>query len=258
MSIRKVILTGVAVLTASTGGAFAADLGFKGSVKDDGAYVPRASVQPSWYVRVDNAFATYDTPVLIEDGVETLTETGIDGSYALGFGIGHYFTSAIRGDFTYERRFETDVEGNLAHPGATLTGVRRFGLESDVFLWNLYYDFDTRTRFTPYLGVGLGFVRNETTRGVVDDCGCVTGVIAGKETYDVAAALMAGASLKLFRGFHLDAGYRFLYLGEAETGAISITERAGQPAGTVEVSDDPIVEEIHAHEFRIGLRYDFR
>ncbi|MEO1720504.1 MAG: outer membrane beta-barrel protein, partial [Pseudomonadota bacterium] len=247
-------------LTGFAGVTHAADLNFKGSIKDDGAYIPSAQSAARWYVRLDGSYANHDDPILVEQGIDTLTESSIENTWTFGGGIGVYFTDSLRGDLTYERRFEADVRGDLNHPNATLPGTRKFGLKSDLFLANMYYDFDNRSRFTPYIGAGLGFVRHTTTKGTVESCGCVTGEIAGKDTWHVAAALMAGAQIKLFRGLSLDTGYRFLYLGEAETGAVSITDRTVSPGvttGATEVSDDPIVEDLHAHEFRIGLRYDF-
>ncbi|MEM1306992.1 MAG: outer membrane beta-barrel protein [Pseudomonadota bacterium] len=254
------LVAGVAVTSMAPTSAVAADLGFKGSIKDDGAYVPSVASNPRWYVRLDGSYANHDNPVLVEQGIDTLTQSSIDNTWSFGGGFGIYFTDAVRGDFTYERRFEADVQGDLNHANATLPGTRKFGLKSDLFLANLYYDFDNRSRFTPYIGAGLGFVRHTTTDGTVETCGCTTGTIDGKDSWHVAAALMAGAQVKLFRGLSLDTGYRFLYLGEAETGAVSITDRTTAPGvttGTTEISDDPIVEELHAHEFRIGLRYDF-
>ena len=55
------------------------------------------------------------------------------------------------------------------------------------------------------------------------------------------------------RNLYLDVGYRFLYLGETATGPVTLINTAGTL-----VSRDPTVEEIHAHEFRVGLRYDLR
>jgi opacity protein-like surface antigen len=52
------------------------------------------------------------------------------------------------------------------------------------------------------------------------------------------------------RKLALDIGYRFLWLGDAETGAVNGVMVGGT------VSDDPTVHDIHAHELRIGLRYD--
>jgi len=55
------------------------------------------------------------------------------------------------------------------------------------------------------------------------------------------------------RNLYLDVGYRFLYLGETATGEVTMNDATG-----TQVSRDPTVEDIHAHEVRVGLRYDLR
>ncbi len=104
----------------------------------------------------------------------------------------------------------------------------------------------------------------------------MVGTIEGDSKTDVAAALMAGMSVKLRggatggsfkdgyavdtgRSLFLDVGYRFLYLGEAATGPVTATYTApvaGGHGGTGTVSQDPVVDDIHAHELRVGLRYN--
>lgn len=251
--------------------AKAADLGgYGGSIKDG---VP-ALVQMSaarFYARVDGSYAAYDRPEISEDHRFDLIERKIDRNWAVGGGVGYYFNKHIRADVTVERRFETDVEGTLP-VGSTLPGTRRFGLESTVVMLNAYYDFDVRGRFTPYVGAGIGWAHHETKTGTVTDpCGC-TGTIDKGEGGDIAAALMAGLAINLTnrgvpagsgegsgevaRNFYLDVGYRFLYLGEVSTGAVRANVTTPAPATIV--SADPTVSDIHAHEFRVGLRYDFR
>jgi len=221
---------------------------YGGSLKDTG-YIPPPMVSsaPSWYLRIDGGYAAYDEPVMVEDGVLTLTDTNIDGNWNLGGGVGRYFSDSIRGDLTYEHRFDATVEGTDRNGSSGAAGTRQFGLASDVFLANLYYDFDAFSRFSPYLGVGLGFVRHSAKEGTIEGCNC-NGLIQAETKTDVAAALMAGATIKLFRQFKLDAGYRFLYMGSATSGPLT--------ANNV-TADDPTVEDIRAHEVRFGLRYDF-
>ena len=267
-AIRKTLITGVALLAVGVSGANAADLNGRGSLKDPPpAYVPSVATQPSWYARMDFAFATHDAPVMVENGTMDLTSERIDDTWSFGGGIGRRFTTNIRGDLTYERRFEADASGNLSV--GTLPGTRSFGLSSDLFLANVYYDFNEGGRFVPYLGVGLGFVRHKASAGVVTPntpCGCA-GTIDEETKWSVAGAFMAGVSIALkqrsydygsfkhggfsrFAGkaLHLDLGYRFLYLGDATTGAV-------RQSGT-SISQDPTVEDLHAHEFRVGLRYE--
>jgi opacity protein-like surface antigen len=276
-STRIATILGAALLLSTATVASAADLygnNGGGSIKD--TYVQEApAAGPSWYVRIDGSYGAHDDPVMIEDHIYDLVDTSIDSTWSIGGGIGRYFTNTIRGDITYDHRFEADAEGTLLGHVNGLNGARKFGIESDVVLFNLYYDFNRAGRFNPYVGVGLGVAYNETTTGsVTDDCGC-TGTIAGDDETHVAGALMAGFTARLRgghgggahdgrgwgssvvsaeRGLYLDVGYRFLYLGEAATGPITLDA----PTQPVVISDDPVVEDIHAHEFRIGLRYDIR
>lgn len=278
---RATLLLSAAFVLGSAQGALAADL-YGGSIKDGPvSYEPASAPGPSIYFRIDGGYAAYDDPIMTENGIFDLTNTSIDNSYSLGGGVGMSLGGGFRGDLTYERRFEADAQGDILDPLNDLTGTRAFGLESDVFLANLYYDFDMGSRITPYLGVGLGVTKNKTTDGtVVDPCGCLIGTIEGDEETSVAAAFMAGMAIKLRggtqtvgsfkdgpisvdtgRGLFLDVGYRFLYLGEAATGPVSATYTSAHPtnghvATDVEVSEDPKVDDIHAHELRVGLRYN--
>lgn len=252
MSIRGSIVVCAAMLAGSVASAGAADLnmGMRGSVKDG---IMPAVEHRSVYMRLDGAYGSFDAPVMIENGIYSLSDTAIDSTWSIGGGIGTYFGRNVRGDITVDYRFGADARGAIIDPAATLPGMRRFGLDSTVVLANLYYDFDLGNRINPYLGVGLGVVRHKTSQGTVDTCGCTTAIIESGESWSVAGALMAGVSVAVRSNMHLDAGYRFLYLGETTTGAVIAT---GTPLGAV--SYDPTVEDIHAHEFRFGLRYDIR
>ena len=53
---------------------------------------------------------------------------------------------------------------------------------------------------------------------------------------------------------HIDAGYRYLNMGNAQTGTISAdTDNDGLPDTTLQGIE---AEDVTAHEFRIGLRFD--
>ena len=278
-SIRSSIALGVMMVALGGSSATAADLD-GGSVKD--GYIPAPSMiaepmSSGLYVRVDGAHASYDNPIMVEDHIYDLVDTNIGNAWSVGFGIGRYFGNGFRGDVTYEYRTEADVSGTLLNHAATLDGEREFGLRSHLVLANLYYDFNAGGRFSPYLGVGLGWARNMTTMGAVsNDCGC-TGIVHSGASDSVAAALMAGVTVNLTagrggqvsyggstkdapivttsnRGLLLDFGYRFLYLGDVATGPVQALGFASD--GSDIISDDPVVENIHAHEFRLGLRYN--
>ena len=266
---RTALFLGCALVASGSTAAGAADLyGNGGSIKDF-SYAAPAATGPTWYARIDGGYAVHDDPEMTEIGIYDLVNESIDDTWTLGGGIGRYFTPTIRGDITYDHRFEADASGTLLDHYASLDGARTFGIESDVVLFNLYYDFNREGRINPYVGAGLGFTFNKTTQGVAGStCGC-TGIIEEGEDTDVAGALMAGFTAKLRggqtvtggsskdgpmvvntgRNLYLDVGYRFLYLGEVATGPI---------VTNVPIAEDPTVESITAHEFRVGLRYDLR
>jgi opacity protein-like surface antigen len=124
-------------------------------------------------------------------------------------------------------------------------------------------DFRPYDRFTPYLGVGLGGAYHNASGGAIVSCGG-TCPYDGGTSWSAAAAVMAGFSLRLDCGaatavsskdapvyepgrLHLDVGYRFLYLGDAHTG--NLTAAAVPTPG-------PRLDDVMAHEIRLGLRWD--
>jgi opacity protein-like surface antigen len=243
-----------ALLLASAAGAGAADL-YEGGMKG----MPVVYSQPaSWYLRGDYSYAWMDSGDLSRAIVPFETTT-IGDSWGLGGGIGHYFGRGLRGDVTLEWRGSTDVKGT--GPGTVNT---QFDLKSSLLLFNLYYDFRPFERFTPYVGIGLGAAHHRSGGGTIVAC---TGVCAsyGDDTnWSAAGALMAGVSFRVDRGgyhggmkgggvepgrLHFDVGYRYLYLGDAHTGNL---------IGTTFTTPGVRLEDISAHEIRVGLRWDIR
>jgi opacity protein-like surface antigen len=267
----------IAGLLLGTVSADAADLGgMRGGMKD-GGYMPAiqqsAAASSGIYLRGDFAWANQNFSSVYEPPAYQLSHTSIESTRSWGVGIGRYFSSNIRGDLTFDWRGEAGIKGSVLDPAATVRGERQFGVKNMVALANLYYDFDTRSRFTPYIGVGLGFARNTTSAGGVsilstpaDNCDpgfaggpthTCSATFAGATKTNAAGALMAGFSAKLHDRLHLDAGYRFLYLGGARTGDIVVTNtEIATGTATTTNGVDPIVHDLHAHEFRVGIRWD--
>ena len=256
-----------ALISGNLASVSAADLTAGRGIKD--TYMPApVTSHMAWYVRGDIGYAMHADPDITESGLYDLDSTSMDDTWTVGLGIGRYFSSNIRGDITWDHRFEADIRGRTSE--GPFQGSRRFGLSSDVVLANLYYDFKRGGHITPYIGAGIGAVYHSSSTGVVipDPCGC-TGDILEKDKWSVAAALMASVSINFggrtsyggsikdapvaidTRGrWNLDAGYRFLYLGEVRTGDI-----VANPGPGPTIAGDK-VKDITAHELRVGLRYD--
>jgi opacity protein-like surface antigen len=209
-------------------------------------------------VRGDVGYAWMDANDLVANSF-AFSSVSVDNTWGLGAGIGIYFGSGVRGDLTDEWLARTDVH-------ATGVAVADFQLDTQVLLANLYYDFHAGAGFTPYIGIGVGAAFHSASSGTVTlTCGGTCN-FDGESKWTPAAALMAGLSWRLDRQapvsikdssvgatvpgrLHFDVGYRFLYLGEADT---------GHAIGVAAPTPGPRLEDITAHEFRIGLRYDLR
>ena len=248
--VRHTLAAGAALLLMFGTSAIASEH-YAGSLKDDPVVAVPAPVpikdKSDWYLRGDIGWAWYDDPDIFESNIFAHTLEEIDPIFTIGGGVGLYFTNHLRADFTLEYRDAADVF--TRNPDAWIGGDNKFTLESLVGLFNVYYDFGCRCGFTPYVGLGLGFVYHETgTRHFdVNDIHGEQFTAKGKDSTDVAAAAMVGFSKMFETGFYLDANYRFLYLGEAEAGG---TYAHHQKIGELDI------ERIHAHEFRLGVRYD--
>ncbi len=262
MTNRGLILAGLAALLLGSAGASAADLGGMkgGSIKD--GYVPQTvdHAGARWYLRGDYSHAWQGLGSMTEPPTYDLSSTSIANTHAFGFGIGHYFSKHVRGDITIDWRRDAAARGTVNDGIATVQGERQFNISNVVALANVYYDFDTRSHFTPYIGVGLGFARNTTKAGTVALSGCQIQTCSadfdGATSTNAAGALMTGFSARLHDRLHFDAGYRFLYMGSAHTGDIRITRTGGGVGPTT--SPDPLVHDLFAHEVRVGLRWDIK
>lgn len=266
---RTLLLLGACAGLSAFAPANAADLG--GSLKDDRMPVLAQSAA-RFYARVDGSYSTYDIPSLTESGQFDLVNAKIGNTWSVGGGVGYYINKNWRADLTIEERQKSNLSGTNGDTANFGTGAsRNFGLSGELYMANVYYDFDCRCRFTPYVGGGLGFFDYSTTAGSApNNLGSVNpalanGTITSGGGTSVAAALMAGAALNLTgrgapagtgegygggdaaRNLYLDVGYRFLYLSDVHSGQITNAINVG----SLSASD------LHAHEFRVGLRYDF-
>ena len=104
----------------------------------------------------------------------------------------------------------------------------------------------------PYVGLGVGFAINETGKRDMSACAstypsCSTpaGSSNGARKTSFAGAAMLGVTRTLFDAWKLDANYRYLYMGDAETGKIDAS-----------VGDRLEFDDLSAHELRVGIRYD--
>lgn len=195
-----------------------------------------------------------------------------------GAGIGYRFNNWLRFDATGEYRGASSIGVNdsLSYSYRNSTGLvnaqqtntYKGNLSSMVALFNAYVDLGTWNCLTPYLGAGIGVASNKvsglTDQGIVSNTqsyNAYPGVTAtaivptlgtsgsGTKT-NVAWALMAGVGYEVNKNLTLEVGYRYLNLGEAQSGVI---RNAFLPQSYAPLKS----KEIESHDIKIGMRWNF-
>ena len=246
-----------------------------GSLKDSPMLAPARS---RWYIRGDVGYTRYGNvggyigehqefvgANIVNIGRSVLAEVNNDDTWMIGGGVGYNLDTNWRSDITFDYHFRSRVDAVdkfLDSFGTTaLASTHSSQLSSFVTLANLYYDFGDRNGFSPYVGAGLGFAINRLSDRTItcelasganagQDCGGGTTIGAGDSNLSVAAAAMVGFSRAMTPNMKLDVGYRFLYMGDAKT-ANDLAAADGGSQGQL------VLEDITAHELRVGLRYEF-
>ncbi len=243
-------------------------------------------VQPAesggWYLRGDIGAAGHSIGNfgVLQNGTQVRAGTGGVNDYQLrmkshsetvsiGLGAGYQFNSWFRVDVTGEYRAGGRLRGldyvNFDAGGGTTsqTNLYNGGTRSIVGLANFYIDLGTFCQIgclTPYVGAGFGFAHTtvsnftDTSNGFNTVTGA-TGSLGGYATTvsrtSFAWALMAGVGYKVNERLTLEAGYRYLSLGDMP--ALLLRDPAtGLPrAGNETVQ----VSRLTAHEIKIGMRW---
>ncbi|MGO4171470.1 outer membrane protein [Bosea sp. TAF32] len=180
-----------------------------------------------------------------------------NSAFFAGLGIGYRFNNWLRFDVTGEYRGSSSIGVNdiVFNPfiNDNQTNTYKGNLSSLVTLFNGYIDLGTWNCLTPYIGAGIGFTQNRIS-GLTDQ-----GSVAGFPTLgfanngtktNVAWALMAGLGYEVNKNLTLELGYRYLNLGDGQSGRI-------QNAFLPESYGPLKAKDIDSHDFRIGMRWNF-
>jgi opacity protein-like surface antigen len=126
-------------------------------------------------------------------------------------------------------------------------GKERIRLQNHVLMLNGYYDFNTCTRWTPYVGAGVGVAMLKLTSNYMWETGKDK---MSEKTYNVAWQIGAGVAYDLTKNVALDAGYRYINAGSAVV-------RKDAESYTGEYYSSKLKADTAAHEIYFGARYTF-
>ncbi|KQO72551.1 porin [Methylobacterium sp. Leaf87] len=229
---------------------------------------PEAAPVPiggGWYLRADftESFPLRPTDATLPDpndpGMPPLVRRTLSREAGYGGGVGYRINPWLRVDATFDQRQDSTYSAYSSRTNfATGYNVEAGRLGALTGLVNVYADLGTWWGLTPYIGAGVGFARNEFRRGytqttcLIDACDGGPGagprpavIRPNRSVTNLAWALTGGVAYELGAGFSLDASYRYVDLGRAESGLDAF--RSGSS-----------LKDLAANEVRVGLRYAFR
>lgn len=161
--------------------------------------------------------ADYDEP-----GYSLSADDSVLGG-AVAFGVEHKTSAGtVRTEVEYNRN--QDMEKKL------FSGLAKAEVESQSLMFNTYYDIDTNSKFTPYVGAGVGYAKIKgklSAFGMSDDM----------SDTNFAWQVGAGVGYELTENVTMDAGYRYADYGD--------------------FSEYDSKLDVSAHEFYVGARYTF-
>ncbi|KRE16878.1 hypothetical protein ASE63_14260 [Bosea sp. Root381] len=261
-SLKTLALAGALALVASA--ATAADLAYAPPPPEPP--VLKGTISSGIYLRGDigvgiQSVGKYTQQEVVAANGQFFGKSSSDTFFA-GVGVGYRFNNWLRFDGTLEYRGNGQIGVNdrvdfAANGGiAQLSNTYKGNLSSMVALFNGYIDLGTWNCLTPYIGAGIGYATNRIT-GLTDQ-GVLSGSLGGSSLgyagsgtkSNVAWALMAGVGYEVNKNLTLEIGYRYLNLGDAQSGRI-------QNAFRLENYAPLKAKDIDSHDIKIGMRWNF-
>lgn len=163
-------------------------------------------------------------------GKDKLSDDVLGGSVAAGLSM-MAPGGTVRGELEYNLNGE--AKKSMGVTSANIPGEMK--LRSQSLMLNAYYDINTNSAFTPYVGAGIGFakVKAKLTSSVMN-----TNADSTKMAWQVGA----GVAYALNDNVAIDLGYRYTDMGEYS-----------KPLGV----DNTYKLDVHSHEVLLGARYSF-
>lgn len=251
MSILKSVALAAAVTVALPLTARAADMPMSAPYVDFGG----------WYLRGDLGMSNQQFRGLehvsfaIPDTFTWLDKGGFESGPIFGLGIGYQWNSWLRLDVTGEYRGKVGFSAldQYSIAGAFFTNDYRGTKSEWVFLANAYADLGTWYGITPFVGAGVGVAINRIdhfrdTNVIASGGGWAP---AGSKT-NLAWALHAGLAYRVTPNFTVELAYRFLALGDGQTGTLVNLDPTVPCAATCEPMH---FRDIYSHDLKLGMRW---
>lgn len=186
-----------------------------------------AEARDGFYIAVRGGISDYNLNAKDDNATSTAKvdfNTVWNVSGALGYKYKYF---RIEGEYTYRNDDDDSYTETFGSGDTAIDITHHTSLESDTFMANVYLDVMPNYWISPYFSGGIGITRLTLKN---QDVG---GDAQNWDKDNFTWQLGAGLSLRLNRCLNLDAGYRYVDMGEI---------------------DDA---DVNAHEWYGGLRYTF-
>ena len=223
---------------------------------------PPVAIGGAWYLRGDIGMTNQSVGSLfnvLDATTTTLTTVSkvFDSSPLIGFGIGYKYSDHVRFDVTGEYRSGASFHGlqiYTAPAPAVSPGTDEYtGVKTEwTFLANAYWDIGTWKGLTPFVGAGIGASYN-TISGFTDVNTPALGVAYGAtaSTMNLAWALYAGLGYQVTPNLTIEAAYRYIDLGNAQSG--DLVPFTGPNA----VNNPEEFHHLTSQDIKVGFRWAF-
>lgn len=269
-SVRIAALAAVAAVAITSGAANAADYPCQPSYPN--APVPPHCMTPppppppiieefgGWYIRGDigmtnQAVGSLDNALFATATGLRVIDTNFESGMLFGLGVGYKWNSWLRFDVTGEYRGETGFHGLDVYTDGGPRFNNYTAKKSEwLYLANIYADLGTWGGVTPFVGAGIGVARIgiHSFRDMGTDGVNVTlGYAESDYKWNVAYALHAGLAYEVTKNFTVELAYRYVYLGNGQSGDIIAYD------GTNTIRNPMLFKDIDSHDLRLGIRYLF-
>lgn len=175
------------------------------------------------------------------------TDNTFGGALALGYDFEKKFGLPIRAELEYAAFTEAEAERTMYRTDGREKLKQTHNIQT-LFV-NAYWDISTGTRFTPYLGagVGLSFIKSKLKANGYELSYSWSDSTGSKRETNFAWNLAAGLGWDITQSWSVEAGYRFVGLGSAKTKTYNDAD--GSFYGKT--------GDVYQHQFALGVRYTF-
>jgi opacity protein-like surface antigen len=173
----------------------------------------------------------------------THNDSAFGGSIAVGYDFEKQFALPVRAEIEYAGFSQVEAKRHLNVPGDSGTVTQTYNIHT--LFANAYFDIDTSTLVTPYVGAGLGtaFITSKAKYNP-DDSAEPRQRAGAKTKTNLAWNVGTGVGFDFTDNVTLDVGYRFVGLGSAKTKTFE-DDWHGKTDG------------LYQHQFSTGVRFTF-